>query len=58
MKYRTLGRLGWQVSEIGFGAWAIGDKGWGRQTDDNSIRALHRVLDTAPGQLHRVRRSI
>jgi len=45
MKYRTLGRLGWQVSEIGFGAWAIGGAGWGKQSDDESIRALHRALD-------------
>ncbi len=45
MKYRTFGRLGWQVSEIGFGAWAIGGAGWGRQTDDESVRALHKALD-------------
>ena len=45
MKFRTFGRLGWQVSEIGFGAWAIGGAGWGKQTDDESIRALHRALD-------------
>ncbi len=24
MRYRTLGRLGWQVSEIGYGMWGIG----------------------------------
>ncbi|MEI7809828.1 MAG: aldo/keto reductase [Verrucomicrobiota bacterium] len=45
MKHRTFGRLGWQVSEIGFGAWAIGGAGWGKQGDDESIRALHRALD-------------
>ena len=45
MKYRTFGRLGWQVSEIGFGAWAIGGAGWGEQSDADSIRALHRALD-------------
>jgi len=45
MKYRRFGRLGWQVSEIGFGAWAIGGAGWGRQSDDESIQALHRALD-------------
>ena len=28
MKYRTLGRTGWKVSEISFGGWAIGG-GWG-----------------------------
>ncbi len=44
MKYRTFGRLGWQISEIGFGAWAIGG-GWGAQHDDDSLAALHRALD-------------
>jgi len=29
MKYRSFGRTGWQVSEIGFGAWAIGAS-WAR----------------------------
>lgn len=45
MKYRTFGRLGWQVSEIGFGAWAIGGGAWVNQNDDDSIRALHKALD-------------
>jgi aryl-alcohol dehydrogenase-like predicted oxidoreductase len=44
MKYRTFGRLGWQVSEIGFGAWAIGGS-WGPQSDEESVRALHTALD-------------
>jgi len=44
MKYRTFGRLGWNVSEIGFGAWAIGG-GWGSQSDEDSVKALHRALD-------------
>jgi aryl-alcohol dehydrogenase-like predicted oxidoreductase len=45
MQYRTLGSLGWKVSEIGFGAWAIGGDMWGPQDDQESIRALHRALD-------------
>jgi aryl-alcohol dehydrogenase-like predicted oxidoreductase len=45
MKYRAFGRLNWQVSEIGFGAWAIGGTGWGKQEDADSIRALHAALD-------------
>lgn len=45
MKYRMFGRLGWQVSEIGLGAWAIGGTGWGKQDDAASIRALHKALD-------------
>lgn len=44
MKYRTFGKLGWQVSEVGFGAWAIGG-GWGPQNDQDSVQALHRALD-------------
>jgi aryl-alcohol dehydrogenase-like predicted oxidoreductase len=45
MKYRLFGRLGWKVSEIGFGAWAIGGAGWGKQNDGESVRALHKALD-------------
>jgi aryl-alcohol dehydrogenase-like predicted oxidoreductase len=47
MKYRTLGRTGLSVSEIGFGAWAIGGGswGWGPQRDEASLAALHRALD-------------
>ena len=44
MKYRTLGRTGWKVSEISFGAWAIGGT-WGAQRDEDSLAALHRALD-------------
>lgn len=44
MQYRTLGRTGERVSEIGFGAWAIGG-GWGSQNEQDSIAALHRALD-------------
>jgi aryl-alcohol dehydrogenase-like predicted oxidoreductase len=45
MKHRTFGRLGWQVSQIGFGAWALGGGAWGQQSDDESIAALHRAID-------------
>ena len=44
MKYRPLGRTGWNVSEISFGAWAIGGS-WGRQDDEESMATLHRALD-------------
>jgi aryl-alcohol dehydrogenase-like predicted oxidoreductase len=44
VRYRPLGRTGLTVSEIGFGAWAIGG-GWGKQSDEESITALHRALD-------------
>jgi aryl-alcohol dehydrogenase-like predicted oxidoreductase len=44
MKYRKLGRTGLKVSEISFGAWAIGGA-WGDQRDEDSLAALHRALD-------------
>ncbi|HZZ41676.1 MAG TPA: aldo/keto reductase [Tepidisphaeraceae bacterium] len=44
MKYRPFGRLDWRISEIGFGAWAIGGS-WGPQDEAESIKALHRALD-------------
>ena len=44
MRYRTFGRTGWKISEIGFGAWAIGGS-WGPQDDNDSIAALNRALD-------------
>jgi len=44
MDYRELGRTGWRVSTISFGAWAIGGT-WGDVRDEDSIAALHRALD-------------
>ncbi len=44
MQYRKLGKSGMDVSEIGFGAWAIGG-GWGPQNEQDSVAALHRTLD-------------
>ena len=44
MKYRALGRTGWNVSEISFGAWAIGSA-WGAVDDNESMAALHRAVD-------------
>jgi aryl-alcohol dehydrogenase-like predicted oxidoreductase len=44
MKYRSLGRTGFNVSEISFGAWAIGGS-WGEVSDADSLAALHRSID-------------
>ena len=44
MNYRELGRTGWKVSEISFGAWAIGGA-WGEVDDRESLAALHAALD-------------
>jgi aryl-alcohol dehydrogenase-like predicted oxidoreductase len=45
MKYRTLGRTGFHVSEIGYGAWGIGGKLWQGGADDESVRALRRAME-------------
>lgn len=44
MNYRELGRTGWKVSEISFGAWAIGSM-WGEVDDNESYAALNRAVD-------------
>jgi aryl-alcohol dehydrogenase-like predicted oxidoreductase len=44
MIYRELGRTGWGVSEISFGAWAIGGS-WGSVDDAESMAALHSAID-------------
>ena len=44
MQYRELGRTGWKVSTISFGAWAIGST-WGPVDDKESLAALHKALD-------------
>jgi aryl-alcohol dehydrogenase-like predicted oxidoreductase len=45
MKHRTLGRTGFEISEIGFGAWGIGGTQWLGGNDDESIRALRRAME-------------
>lgn len=53
MQYRTLGRTGLRVSEVGFGAWAIGgparlgpvETGWGEVDDALSLRAIEAAYD-------------
>ncbi len=44
MKYRMLGRTGMKVSEVSFGAWAIGSA-WGPVDDAESLAALNRAVD-------------
>lgn len=45
MKYRPFGRTGWNVSEIGFGAWAIGGD-WGYVSEEDALSALHAAIDS------------
>ncbi len=44
MKTRVLGKTGFLVSEIGFGAWAIGAD-WGDVAEPDAIAALHAAID-------------
>jgi len=43
MRYRTLGRTGWTVSEIGYGMWGMG--GWTGSDDEESLASLQRAVD-------------
>jgi aryl-alcohol dehydrogenase-like predicted oxidoreductase len=45
MHYRQLGRTHWKVSDISFGAWAIGGS-WGNVSDDESLAALNQAIDS------------
>jgi len=44
VNYRKLGNSGWNVSEIGFGGWALGGQ-WGGQDDHDSVAALNKAID-------------
>ena len=43
MKYRTFGRTGWRVSDIGYGMWGMGS--WSGSNDDESLAALQHAVD-------------
>jgi aryl-alcohol dehydrogenase-like predicted oxidoreductase len=44
MQYCSLGRTGFEISRIGFGAWAIGGS-WGPTSDGDAMASLHRALE-------------
>ena len=44
MRYRVLGRTAFRVSEVSFGAWAIGGS-WGEVQDQDSLAALNKAID-------------
>ena len=55
MRYRTLGKAGFEVSEIGFGAWGIGGGWWAGEEDNESLKSMQlafelgvNYVDTAP----------
>lgn len=43
MQYRTFGRTGWQVSDIGYGMWGLA--GWTGSDDEESMQSLHRSVE-------------
>jgi aryl-alcohol dehydrogenase-like predicted oxidoreductase len=42
MRYRTFGRTGWQVSEVGYGMWGMA--GWTGSADEESFTSLDRAI--------------
>ncbi|MEO0898499.1 MAG: aldo/keto reductase [Bacteroidota bacterium] len=45
MKYRTLGKTGWKISEVSLGTWQVGGK-WGSSFDDKLAESiLHKAID-------------
>jgi aryl-alcohol dehydrogenase-like predicted oxidoreductase len=46
MKNRNLGKTGIEVSEVGFGAWQLGNqRDWGSMTDEEAIYLVHQAMD-------------
>jgi len=45
MKYRKLGRTGFEISEMGYGAWGIGGHQWLGADDRKSLAALRRAIE-------------
>jgi len=44
VNYRTFGSIGWEVSEISFGGWAIGAD-WGDVSEEDALDALNAAID-------------
>ena len=45
MQYRKLGRTNIDVSDIGYGAWGIGQKQWLGGTDHEALTGIRRALE-------------
>ena len=42
MQYRTFGRTGWRVAEVGYGMWGMA--GWTGSQDEESFASLDRAI--------------
>ena len=45
MRYRKLGKAGFEVSEIAYGAWGIGGDWWKGSTDEDALASMHLAID-------------
>src|SRR4051812_7383154 len=43
MQYRKFGRVGWQVSDMGYGMWGMA--AWSGSDDEESLQSLQRAVD-------------
>ena len=50
MRTKKLGNMYFEITAVGLGAWSIGgagwEFGWGKQDDDNSVKTIHRAVDS------------
>ena len=44
MEYRRLGKTGWEVSAVSFGAWALGNQ-WGELSDETANGTVRAALE-------------
>lgn len=45
MNYRTFGKTGWKVSEVGLGTWALGSGAWGEVGEDTAMEVLETAVE-------------
>lgn len=51
MRYKPFGSTGLNVSAVTIGGWGVGGRGWGRYDDEESIRAIHRMIDNGANMI-------
>ncbi len=45
MQYRTIRKTNLKVSEIGFGMWTVSTGWWGKFTEDEAVKLMHKAFD-------------